>query len=217
MEISDSEISTFQDALLNWAEDNTQQFPWRNTGDPYRILVSEFMLHRTRAKQVLPIYSEFINRFPTLDEFICSDKQDAIEILEPLGLNWRINNLINALIQINKLYGVVPTDFDKLINIQGIGQYIAGSTVCFAKNENQSLIDTNTLRVIGRYWGLIFAEKERKKKRTKKIVSTVTHSDQPKNIYYAIIDLAHKICFVKSPDCSICPLGIIDCKFKSSN
>ena len=211
-----SKIKIFQQELIEWGRENFQAFLWRETKDPYRILVSEFMLHRTRAIQVEPVYVDFINEYPSLEEFSKSNQREIKERLNTLGLTWRTENLINAMREIHNKYGSVPDDLDKLLNIHGIGQYIAGATVCFSSNQNVSLVDTNTLRVIGRYFGFTFDEKSRKKKETVYIIGKVTESKKPRTLYYAIIDLAHTICKLRDPECFRCPLMNKGCRYTTA-
>lgn len=212
-ELSNKNIEIFQNALLSWGKVNFQDFPWRATGDPYRILVSEFMLHRTRASQVKPVYEEFIDNYPSLNEFLRAEDIEIRKKLETLGLSWRTENLIRALREFQIKYQAVPNDYQQLKSIHGIGQYIAGATVCFSSNTNSSLVDTNTLRVIGRFWGFDFNEGNRKKKETREKIAKVTFSKYPRNLYYAIIDLAHMICKVTDPDCHQCPLISEECMY----
>ena len=133
---TEKNISDFQRELMKWGNKNFQKFPWRDIDDPYKILVSEFMLHRTRALQVEPVYSTFIEDYPSLELFSQAKPQDIKEELSTLGLSWRIDNLINALREIHNKYDSVPSNYDILISFHGIGQYIAGATVCFSSNQN---------------------------------------------------------------------------------
>lgn len=217
MKITESSIKQFRKNLLVWGKKHFQKFPWRKSHCPYKILVSEFMLHRTRAKQVVPVYIEFINQYPSLAAFNNSDFEEIKKLLNPLGLNWRIENMIGALREISKTHDEVPADYEQLKSIYGIGQYIAGATVCFSSNSNVALIDTNTLRVIGRFWGKDFNERTRKLKKTREFVGKVTHSHDPRNLYFSIIDLSHKICHINNPECSTCPLKDIRCKYFMDN
>ena len=74
-------------------EKNKRFFPWRETNDPYEILMAEILLHRTKASQVLPIYNEFIKKFPDFISITQASLNKIREILYPLGLHWRTDNL----------------------------------------------------------------------------------------------------------------------------
>jgi len=206
-------ISIFRGQLMLWGKENIRYYPWRYQEDPYKILVSEFMLHRTQTCQVIPVFEKFISNFPTLEDFFKADQKKIVEILESLGLDWRIKGMIDALIEIWNKYKEVPVDYEKLTNIRGIGQYIAGATICFSKNYNITLVDTNVVRVVGRVFGLDLKGEARRRKSMIAAISTVCNPDNPRDFYYAVIDLAHTICLPQKPNCQLCPMRNIPCQF----
>jgi len=138
--------------------------------------------------------------------FINSDHEEIFSLLHPLGLNWRIRGMIEALHQLWAEFHSVPAGYEKLIAISGIGQYIAGATVCFSTNQPYVLIDTNVVRVTGRLFGLDLSGEARRRKEMKSAIDNLLDRSDPRFFYYSIIDIAHTICFPKLPDCSNCPL-----------
>lgn len=210
-------VNQLRKDLLTWGSINTKVYPWRQTTDPYLVLVAEFMLHRTQVPQVQVVYEQFVQLYPHLEDFVQGSNETILEILYPLGLHWRIKGMINALFFLWQSYKCVPTELDKLLAVPGIGPYIAGATVCFSQNQPMPLIDTNTVRVIGRIFGL---ELKGEARRRKDVINTISYScdpKQPRNYYYAIIDLAHTICKVDNPYCSSCPLLNVPCQFGQQN
>lgn len=203
-------IENVRERIIAWSKENIRPFPWRYS-TPYNILVSEFMLHRTQAFQVLPVFLVFINKYSNLNLFAKANNEEVKQILQPLGLNWRINGMINALHLINHYYGEIPIDYEKLRAIEGIGQYIAGAVIVFCQNKPMTLVDTNTVRVIGRLFGLIIAGEARKRKVIFDAINKTVDSNNPRDFYYAIIDIAHSICTIKNPNCKICPLFSLPC------
>lgn len=191
-------------------------YPWRYLKDPYKILVSEFMLHRTQAKQVKPVFECFIEQYPTIDIFCKEDYEIIYSKLSSLGLFWRIEGMYKAISELNRTHGEIPVIFDTLIDVEGIGPYIAGAVVCFSKNKAISLVDTNTVRVVGRIFGLDLSGEARRRKAVKETIKYVTPRKDPRSYYYAIIDLAHDICHGNNPDCETCPLNKI-CDFYLEN
>ncbi|ETR65504.1 MAG: A/G-specific adenine glycosylase, partial [Candidatus Magnetoglobus multicellularis str. Araruama] len=185
---------------------NIRNYPWRYIDDPYLVLVAEFMLHRTQVLQVEPIYYRFVESFPTISKFVTTDIDIVKKILYPLGLNWRIKSLVDALYNFWSKYDCVPKDYSKLISISGIGPYIAGATVCFSQNKSMVLVDTNTVRVIGRLCGMDIRGEARRKKNIYLAIKNVSVNCDPRDFYYSIIDLAHTICVPKKPLCDNCPL-----------
>ncbi|MGC8647164.1 MAG: A/G-specific adenine glycosylase, partial [Thermoplasmata archaeon] len=67
--------------LLKWWYINGRHFPWRKTREPYRILVSEILLHRTRAENILPVYERFLNEFPDIETLSKAELKDVIDIM----------------------------------------------------------------------------------------------------------------------------------------
>lgn len=193
-----------------------KNYPWRYLEDPYKILISEFMLHRTRADQVAPVFEVFIKTHPTIISFF-EDKRESIkEQLDSLGLFWRIRKMIGAINELYDSYSNVPADYEALIRIDGIGPYIAGAVVCFSKNQPVALIDTNTVRVVGRVFGLDLEGEPRRRKEVRETIEDVTPNENPREFYYAMIDLAHELCHINNPDCEICPLKTI-CTYNIPN
>lgn len=153
----------FGENLLAWWRNNKRDFPWRNTADPYRILVSEILLHRTRADQVVPVYNEFIREFPTVKNLAKAKQARARKILHPLGLFWR-NNLLKPLAMeiVNSYNGVVPWTIEQLESLPGVSKYIAAAVSCFAFGNQEPLLDTNTVRILGRVFGLTTGDGSRR-------------------------------------------------------
>src|SRR5690242_7740228 len=85
----DASIARFQQQLMRWGKTNYRDFPWRATGDPYAILVSELMLRRTQARQVAPVFERFIARFSRVEVLATADPAEVEAMVLPLGLAWR--------------------------------------------------------------------------------------------------------------------------------
>lgn len=198
-------------------EENVEpkDYPWRFIDDPYKVLVSEFMLHRTRADQVVPVYEAFIERYTDIEGFVQESDEAIFDKLKSLGLYWRIHGLIRAVNQLYEKYKRIPVDYDALIEIAGIGPYIAGAVVCFAGDQPVPLIDTNTVRVVGRVFGLDLTGEARRRKEIKETISATTPDENPREYYYCVIDMAHDLCHSKTPECSRCPLIKI-CEFANN-
>lgn len=210
-------VSVEEKSILNYhklIQDKIKpkKYPWRYINDPYKILVSEFMLQRTQANQVVPIFEMFIEKYPTIEQFTHEQKKTIFEQLKTLGLYWRINNLINAVHELFHLYGKIPVDFELLKQVNGVGSYIAGAVVCFSYDTPMVLIDTNTVRVIGRVFGLDLSGEARKRKDTRKTIEIVTPKAKSRDYYYSVIDISHEYCLISRPNCKNCCLISI-CSF----
>ena len=114
------------EALLAWGKKNSRSFPWRKTSDPYRILVAEIMLQRTRAEQVIPVFREFISSYPSPHALVDAPLSDIRDSIRSLGLEKRgfaLKRLAEQLVEDHD--GRVPSDRVALIKLHGIGNYIA--------------------------------------------------------------------------------------------
>lgn len=199
---------TFCSALVAWGQDYFRPFPWRLTEDPYHILMAEVMLHRTQAPQVVPVYLSFLAQYSTISASAQATKQDLHAILYALGLRWRID-LVYEMISdlVSRFDGRVPQEKDDLLSLPGVSQYIAGAVRCFTWNLPEPLIDTNTVRVVGRLFGLKVKDSSRRDRCFGDLVAGLVDREAPRAYNYSLLDLADQICTKKhSPKCSQCPV-----------
>lgn len=120
-------LEVMRKKLIEWGKRNFREFPWRFTTDPYRILVSEILLHRTRAEQVVPFYIKLIRRYPTVTSLARAKLSDLEALLHPLGLRWRIEKMLLMAREIVERYGgLVPDRKEDLLSLPGVSDYIAG-------------------------------------------------------------------------------------------
>jgi len=206
-------IRAFRRRVLRWGEHNGGAYPWRKSRSLYRILVSEFMLHRTQASQVVPVYRAFVAEYPNLDVSVQADIRRQRRLLGPLGLYWRSEGMLKALRALWIDHRGVPADYDRLLAVEGIGPYIAGAIVCFSKNVPVALVDANTVRVVGRTMGLMLQGEARRRKEMRETIGDLCDPSRPREYYYAMIDLAHNVCRPRQPECRICPLLSLPCQY----
>src|SRR5437870_12789821 len=111
----------FSKTLMRWWENNARTFPWRRTRDPYHIIIAEVFLHRTRAKQVVPVYENFLKKFPNLRALSHASPLEIETMLRPLGLRWRVTLLIIMVKEIMEKYkGVIPSEKNQLESLPGV-------------------------------------------------------------------------------------------------
>lgn len=202
------EAGEFHAALLRWGRENFRSFPWRETRDPYEILIAEVMLHRTKAPQVLPVYLRFLQRYPGIEELARAEKEDLHAVMASLGLRQRVDMLHAMVAEIaDRFGGRVPVEKRALLSLPGVSDYIAGAVRCFAGNEPEPLIDTNTVRVTGRVFGLRTTDSSRRNRVFRELISALVDSDEPRTYNYALLDLANLVCTkVRPPVCRECPV-----------
>ncbi|MBS1263807.1 MAG: G/T mismatches repair enzyme [Methanonatronarchaeales archaeon] len=192
----------FVNTLLEFAEENLRSYPWRATDDPYRVLMAEIMLRRTRADQVEGVYNEFIKRYPTMEDLSRANEDDLREILETLGLvNRRLKMMHETVEEVGEKYGGnTPTNPEELKGIDELGDYIANATACFAANRRFPILDTNVRRLISRYFGI-----SDQKKIAKKAQKLLPNSDY-RTYNLALLDFPAVYCR-PNPDCNNCTLN----------
>jgi len=201
-------IELIRSKIFDWGEENLRDYPWRNTQNPYKILVAEIMLHRTRADQVNKIYENFIQRFPDFNAVFKSDNETIKKELYNLGLFWRADLLYKlSEIIVCEYRGNIPLKKEKLVELPGVGDYIASALLCFCCNIPEPLLDTNTTRIIGRVFGLEINDSSRRNKQYQKILHDLIDCENPRIISLVLIDFAAKICKPGNRSLhSVCPL-----------
>src|SRR6059036_4152091 len=149
----------FTRKLLAWYRRAARDLPWRRTRDPYRVLVSEFMLQQTQVSRVAQFYPRFLERFPDLGTLARAPARQVREAWDGLGYYARASNL-HALARVvsQDFEGRLPDDPAKLVELPGVGPYTAGAVASFAYEKPVAAVDTNVARVIRR----VFLEKERR-------------------------------------------------------
>jgi A/G-specific adenine glycosylase len=170
-------------------------------------MIAELMLRRTQARQVITIYDSFIAKYPDAKTLAEAPADEVEQSLFSLGLAWHIpafQEIARALVA--QYNGVVPSDYEKLIALPGIGDYVASAVCCFAFKQPKAIIDTNTVRVAGRLFGLPTHAESRRRKPIRTLLQELLDRQSPKSYNYALLDLAAQICTPSSPDCQTCPL-----------
>jgi A/G-specific adenine glycosylase len=142
---SSERIKTFQDIVWNYYKEHGRHtLPWRKTRDPYKILVSEMMLQQTQVERVKPFYTNFIQKFPTLQALAAAPLADVLRAWQGLGYNSRAKRLHDAAKEIVARYGgKMPEDAAILESLPGIGAYTAHAVSTFAHNHDAIFIETN--------------------------------------------------------------------------
>ena len=142
-----------RDALVGWYESDHRAFPWRQTTDPYAVLVSEVMSQQTQLDRVVPAWEAFLERWPTAADLADADRSDVVAFWSDhsLGYNNRATYLHEAATQIETEYdGAFPETPAELRELMGVGPYTANAVASFAFNAGDAVVDTNVKRVLYR-------------------------------------------------------------------
>lgn len=193
--------------IRNWTF-YKRDFIWRHDPSPYKIMIAEFMLQRTKAEQVEPVLKNFLTKYPDLCKLVNARERSVARFTNNLGLHKRGQNFINAAKYIVDQYqGRYPEEREALLTIPGIGDYVAGAmlTVCF--NKPEYVIDANIARFINRYYGLhLKGEIRRKKEVIEKAKKLFNYSDT-RSLLFALLDFTALICRPLNPDHVKCMLN----------
>jgi len=197
--------------LLKWHRDNARTFPWRKTSEPYEILVAEIMLQRTTSRQVATIYESFLRKYPSLNRLAQASISDITQELRGLGLEYRAARLQEiARVIVGQLDGEVPGDPQELLQLPGVGNYIANAILCFAFGKNVPIVDANIVRIFCRVFSIKPIREKHKDKRLwqlAKEVIAIVPKNHCRDFNWGLLDLANLICTPKKPSCPICPLS----------
>ncbi len=180
-------ITAFKELIWNFYRHNRRDFVWRNTNNPYFILVSEIMLQQTQTHRVIHKYEEFIVTFPTFESLAASSLRDVLIAWQGLGYYRRVRYLHQlAQIVVNEYAGILPNNIRTLQTLPGIGPGTAGSICAFAYNIPTVFIETN-IRAVFIYCFFDDKKEVSDKELLPLIAATVDH-DNPREWYYALMD-----------------------------
>ncbi len=210
IQIESKTIEFFQKTLVTWFEKHGRDLPWRKTRNPYHILVSEFMLQQTQVVRVeKEYYFQFLEKFPTFQDLANASEEEVLQAWEGLGYYNRAKNLHKiAKIIVSEYNGEFPTDYNKILNLPGIGKYTAGAILSFAFNLDYPIVDTNVDRIIKRVF--LHKHKINSPAKLEKTIWEITEKillrSNAWTFNQAILDLGALICIAKKPNCNICPM-----------
>ena len=200
-------IVAFRRKLLYWFKGNGRKFPWRETSDPWNILIAEMMLRRTKADQVEKVYRKFIRIYKTPKGLFKGSPVKIKKILKPLGLNWRQQNFFDlARVLVKDFDSNIPSTRDELKQLPGVGDYVAGAVLSIGFGEKEWIVDSNVVRVFKRYYDLKTSNEARRDKPVIELARAYANTTRPKEANLAILDLSALICCPTNPICSDCPV-----------
>lgn len=210
--ISSGRASAFSRRLGAWYRKHGRDLPWRDTRDPYRILVSEAMLQQTQVSRVLEFYAPFLKRFPTLGALAAAPPARVMESWEGLGYYARARNLHKVARHVTRDggNGVLPAHPEELRELPGIGPYTAGAVASFAYERRVAAVDTNVARVLARVFEpRLSPRRPRDLQRLWRIAESVlprtgkatwTHNQ-------ALIEVGALVCTARVKKCGECPVA----------
>lgn len=200
--------SDVRSRLLAWYDRYRRDLPWRRTTDPYRILVAEYLLQRTRIASGMSYYERFLARFPTLRALAAARVDDVLRVWEGLGFYGRARNLHAAAQAIMERHGgEIPRSFADLEALPGIGPYTAGAVASIAFGIPVPAVDGNVTRVIARLFRIRDdVSRGAGRREIREIAARLVPSERPGSFNQAMMELGATVCTPASPACGRCPL-----------
>lgn len=180
--------STFRRLVLRFFERSKRSFPWRETHDPYEILVSEVMLQQTQTERVVQKYGQFLEKFPSCDALAKASVGEVVAVWQGLGYYRRALNLHRAAQAVVRDFGSrFPDEVEILRTLPGLGPYTAAAVAAFAFGRAVPMIETN-IRALYLY---SFFPKRRSvgDKEILELVEATLDKRNPRRWFYALMDL----------------------------
>lgn len=202
-------VQVFRRKLLRWYAANGRSFPWRETADPFAILLSEILLHQTWARKVVPVYEKILREYPTPHALANANVQSLNAKLAPLGLVYRAKLLKTLGQKISDDFdGRVPATEESLRSLPGVGPYTANALRCFAFGEKTAIVDTNVVRVATRFFGINAPGSDTNATRVvaRAVSEALPRRPAVKRFNYSLLDFGATVCTCYAPSCSRCPI-----------
>lgn len=199
-------LTFFRSTLHKWGSQNFASFPWRTTRNKFHSLIVEVMLQRTRAEQVVPVYKEFVRRFPSPRDAARANPRSFSRLLKPLGLEWRARSIRNLVKILAKRSTAVPSNIEALKTLPGVGDYAAAAFSTLHLSKPATLIDSNIVRLYGRFFDFKTGPETRRDRHFRLLADCVQPVSNARAFGYALLDFTRSICTPK-PHCDICPLN----------
>ncbi|ATA27608.1 A/G-specific adenine glycosylase [Mycobacterium lepraemurium] len=195
--------------LLEWYRVARRDLPWRAPGvSAWQILVSEFMLQQTPVSRVLPIWPDWVRRWPTPSATAAASAADVLRAWGKLGYPRRAKRLHECATVIARDHGdVVPDDVDTLLTLPGVGGYTARAVACFAYRHPVPAVDTNVRRVVARaVHGQADAGAPSAGRDHADVAALLPGDGSAPEFSVALMELGATVCTARAPRCGLCPL-----------
>jgi A/G-specific adenine glycosylase len=194
--------SGLHESIFTWITPRLRQLPWRDTRDPWHVLVSEVMLQQTGVSRALPKWEMFIDAFPTPQQCADAPLGDVLRMWQGLGYPRRAKNLQAAAgVIVAQHNGVVPNTLDELLALPGVGPYTARALLAFAFEDDAAVVDTNIARVLARFHGRTLKARD-----AQKLADDWVPQGEAWLWNQALMDLGATVCRPQ-PMCDECPLN----------
>ena len=186
-DLTPSQVAAFQQTIRDYYREHGRKLPWRETYDPYAILVSEIMLQQTQVERVREKYREFLAALPTLEALARAELAQVLSLWQGLGYNRRAVSLrACAQVVVERFGGELPREVRELETLPGIGHYTARAVAAFAFGAPTTFIETNIRSVfIHHFFGDLESVRDSE---IAPLVELTLDTGNPRDWYYALMD-----------------------------
>lgn len=197
----------FKEQLLSWFKMNGRPFTWRQSQNPFHILVAELLLRKTQADRVVKVFDEFCKKYQKPQDVLKTESLELDRSLGHLGLRQRIGWLRETCKQlVNDYQGAVPDTYEKLCALKGVGPYTANMVLCLGYGQDCIPVDNNVARVVSRVFRVKRFGDTRREREVEAILDGIKSLDTSRDIALAMLDLSFSNCRASKPHCINCPL-----------
>jgi len=201
-------VRLFRSKIIRWFNKNKRDYPWRETQDPFKVLIAEMMLRRTKADQVRAVYDRLFAEYPDVETMAKAGNEELEEILYPLGLKWRNPAFRLVAREVKEKYQCkIPEAREELTTLPGVGEYVAGAVLSIAYGKREWIVDSSIVRLFRRYFGVRTSKEGRRDKHVVEIAKMYVSGKDPRKANLAILDFAALICLPRDPRCTQCPVS----------
>lgn len=203
-----SQLEAACEPLLKWYDQGRRILPWREEATPYHVWISEIMLQQTRVEAVKPYYDRFMNALPDIPSLARAQEEELLKLWEGLGYYNRVRNLKKAAMVIMEEYGgEMPSEYEELLALPGIGSYTAGAISSIAYGKRVPAVDGNVLRVLSRLRGdARDVAQPGVRAEIEKELSLEMPAERPGDFNQALMELGAMVCIPTGmPHCGECP------------
>jgi A/G-specific adenine glycosylase len=201
-------VNALLEPVVDWYAGAARDLPWRRPGtSPWAVMVSEFMLQQTPVSRVLPVYEEWLGRWPTPEDLAAEPSGEAVRAWGRLGYPRRALRLHACAVSITERHGgEVPDSYDSLRALPGVGDYTAAAIASFAYGRAHAVLDTNVRRVLGRAISATEFPPPSVTRAERDLAESLVPEDRPELWAVAVMELGALVCTAARPACERCPI-----------
>jgi A/G-specific adenine glycosylase len=203
--------ATLHTPVIAWFDEHARDLPWRRPdAGPWGVMVSEFMLQQTPVNRVLPVYAEWLKRWPRPADLAKEAPGEAVRAWGRLGYPRRALRLHGAAVAITERHGGdVPTEHAQLLALPGIGEYTAAAVASFAYGQRHAVLDTNVRRVFARAVTGVRYPPNATTAAERKLARALLPESEPTAARWAAasMELGALVCTAKNETCHRCPIA----------